>query len=246
MGSPTLAWIEHGLPGQARAERLALARRLGLALELADGDNLDAAAWKRLGLPIATLQAWRMREWNPLRADPQARREGTAHLRRVLHHAAVLGARHVVAVCGYGRCEVDFPFERCVEFFAELAGAARDAGTRILIEPLGPSRLDVLHNPAEVSRLLGALADPQAFGVVLDTGHLLDGRRDPAAVLGSWPGPVAELQLRGPGSTPPADDLPLEDWLAALPEPPAVVCGEHHGTVDAASLDRTLARLRPA
>ena len=53
---PELAYVEHALPGAA-AERLALARRLGLGLEVADGDGTDVAAIAASGLRVVTVQA---------------------------------------------------------------------------------------------------------------------------------------------------------------------------------------------
>lgn len=151
---------------------------------------------------------------------------------------------HVLAVCGYGSDLVDDPAEVCRAFFADAKDLARDLGRTLVLEPLSPSRAGALTDPGEFQDLLAAVGAPDVVATAIDTGHLLDGGHDPVAVLSAWRHRVAELQLRGAGSTPPPDDAPLAAWLGACPGAPDVVCVEHRGDVEPDAFDALLARVR--
>lgn len=239
-----LGYVEDSLPGRDRQERARLAARLGLALEVANRGEVDPAPYARAGVAVVTVQAWGMHDHHPLHPDPARRAAAAAHLRDTIDLAARLGAPRVLAVCGYGPLSCGDPFDRCLEFFAASAPHARDRGVRILIEPLSRLRAPAAAGTEAVARLLAALALPEVFGAALDTGHLLDDRRDPGEVLASWGPEVEELQLRGPASVAPGPDLPLEAWLARLARPPAVLVVEHRAAIGSAELDALVERLR--
>lgn len=237
-----LAWVEHALPGAA-AERLALARRLDLGLELAcrDGAVPDAG-----GLPVVCVQAWDLHREHALHREAAARERAREHVLAALTHAERLGAPRALAVCGFGHELADAPFERALEFFAGLAGAARERGLRIAIEPLSPARAAAFADPTEVARLL-ALLPADVYGLALDVGHLLDAGRDPARVLAGLASPVEELQLRGPASDPPADGRTLAQWAALGRRAPEAIVVEHAaGRLTPQGVERLAARLRGA
>jgi len=240
-----LAYVEHALPGDAR-QRLELAQRLGLALEVADRPETELEGIASSGLAVATIQAWRMHEVHPLRPDSRARVEALDVVEHAMDVATRLGAKRVLTVCGFGQEPVDAPFERSLEFFLALAPRARERGLSILIEPLSPLRAAHMTSLDDQLRLMAALAGEGCFATAFDTGHLVDGGHDPATVLTAWPHPIAELQLRAAASEAPSEATPLEGWIAALPASTQVVAIEHHRPLDPRVLERLIARVRAA
>jgi sugar phosphate isomerase/epimerase len=240
---PVLAWVEHALPGDDASARAALAVRHGLALEVANRDELDLAALRRSGARVASVQAWGLHEAHALSPTPGERRRAREHLLATVDLARELGAPRVVAVCGFGHEPCAEPHARSLELFASVADRAREVGVRVLVEPLSPARAGSMNRPEDVARLLEDLAAPDVFGTVLDTGHLLDGGHDPAALFAGWPHRVDEVQLKGPRSSAPDDTLPVVDWLRALPAPPDVVAVEHRERLEARDFERRVARL---
>ncbi len=246
--SVALAWVEHALPGRSTRERVSVARELGLSLEVANRPELDVGAVRASGVPVVTVQAYGMHDDHPLCSDPRRVAAANLHVASTLDLAVRLGARFVLAVCGYGSEPVSdegscTAVARCRDFFAALEPAARERGVRILLEPLSPLRCSALHGPEPIAELLAELGPH--FGAALDTGHLLDGGLDPGEVFARFPGPVHEVQARGAGSTPP-DGAPLAAWLARLAEPPEVVCVEHGGVLRRVALDPLVDRIRAA
>jgi sugar phosphate isomerase/epimerase len=241
----TLAYVEHALPGDARL-RLELAQRLGLALEVADRPQTELEGIGSSGLAVATVQAWRMHEMHPLRPDARARVEALDVVEHAMDVAARLRAKRVLTVCGFGEEPVDAPFERSLEFFRALAPRARERGLSILIEPLSPLRAAHMTLLDDQRRLMAALAGEGCFATAFDTGHLLDGGLEPAAVLAAWPHPVEEVQLRAAASEAPSEASPLENWIEALPASTRVVAIEHQRPLDPGSLERLIARVRAA
>jgi len=242
--SPLLAYVEDCLPGGTAAERLALARRYGLALEVANRGRAVTAPLLDAGVRVVSVQAYRLHEFHPLHPDQEFRRMAAPHVIETLDLAASCGALHIVAVCGFGERVADRPYERCLEFFARLAAPARERGVRILLEPLSPLRAAAMTDLDEFQRMVDELDASDVFATLLDTGHLADGGHDPGEVFRTWRHPVHEVQLRGARSLPPAETDPLEAWLSDLPQPPAVVAVEHRVPIADSDLDRLLDRLR--
>lgn len=240
-----LAYVEHVLPGDTR-ERLDAARQLGLALEVADRADTDLDAITASGLPVATVQAWRLHDVHPLHPDAHVRAAAPGVVERALDVAARLGAPRVLTVCGFGHAPIDAPFERSLEFFTALAPRARALEITILIEPLSPLRAAHMTSLDEHRRLLAALASEGSFATAFDTGHLLDGMLEPTQVLATWPHPVAELQLRAAASEAPSSDSPIESWIRALPASAEVVAIEHRRPLGRAALELLVARVRSA
>ena len=239
-----LAYVEDCLPGDATASRVALAERLGLAIEVPWGGEVDEAALRGGQVTLATLQAFAMHDVHPLHPDASVRERGAAHLRDTLETAARWGVPRVLSVCGFGQQTCADPEETCRDFFAEAVPVARDLGVHLMIELLSPLRSSAMCQPAPMQRLLAALDAPDVVRSVIDIGHLADAGHDAAAVLSAWGHPVEELQLRGKGSVPPASDLPLASLLGCLPAPPAVVCVEHRTPIGMDELQRLVAHLR--
>lgn len=246
MSGPPLAYVEPCLPAPTPAQRLRLALEHDLALELADDGRLDTEPYLRAGARLTALQAYRLHEDHPLHRHRLRRREAARHLHATLETAARLRVPRVVAICAYGRDLADRPFERCLDFFAPFESRCRDLGAKLLIEPLSPLKTDALTDPYEVVRLLVTLAAPEAFGLLLDTGHLADSGVELDAFFSAWDQPVDELQLRGPKSAPPAPELPLARWLQEMPAPPAVVAVEHREPIDERAFGELVTALREA
>lgn len=243
---PLLTYVEPCLPAPDARRRLELAQRLELALELADDGSLEAEPYLRAGVPVASVQAYRLHEDHPLSPVASRRREAARHVAAALELAARLEARRVVTICSYGHELADAPFERCLDFFSALESRCRELGVRLLLEPLSPLRTGAFTDPAETVRLLEALDAPHAFGLLLDVGHLADGGTDLDAFFAAWERPVEELQLRGPASAPPDPEMPVASWLAALPAPPAVVAVEHRQPIAPDAFEALIAALRAA
>jgi sugar phosphate isomerase/epimerase len=248
-----LGWAESCLPaGEGDAalvleRRFALARVARVALEAEHRAGFDPEPYQRSGLEVVALQAWEMHRWHPLSPDAEGRARARAHALATLDVAARLGCPRTVMICGYGPALADRPFERCLDFYSALGPAARDRGVRLLIEPLSPLRVGVMNDPAEVSALVEALAsdlgDPKVFGLVLDTGHLLDGGRDIEHELDACRSRVELLQLRGAGSYAPPTDWPVARWLALLPGLGALTV-EHRQPLSRGGFYRLAALLR--
>jgi sugar phosphate isomerase/epimerase len=241
----TLAYVEHSLPG-IPSERLAVARRLGLALEVADRPGTDLEALATSGVPVATVQAWRMHGIHPLHPEAAVRAAAPGVVERAMEVAARLAAPRVLTVCGFGSEAVEAPFERSLEFFAALAPRVRELGLRVLIEPLSPLRARYMTALEDQRRLLAELEREGCFATAFDTGHLLDGGHEPASVLATWTHRVVELQLRAAASEAPSQDTPVERWLEALPASAEVVAIEHRRPLDPGSLAALVERVRAA
>ena len=223
---------------------LAIARDLDLALELADDGRVDAEFWRRSGVPIATVQAWWLHEAHPLHPDRLLRERAAARIHDTLALTVAVGAPLMLGVCGFGDDLADRPFERSLDFFAALTQPARDVGVRVLLEPLSPRRCAAMWHPAEIVRLRDALDAPDVFLLCLDTGHLVDSGFVPGDVFANLGEPVHEIQLKGPLSTPPDPALPVARWMAALPEPPAILSFEHNVPLAEGGLEPLVAAVR--
>lgn len=225
--NPLLAWVEHDLPAATLDERLALARAHGIALEVAHKDDDRARRVRDAGLPIVTLQAWKLHEVHPIHPDRSVRSAAYAHLVATIELAAELGVPRVLAIAGYGNEICADPFDEARSFFRFVAPIAREKQVRVLIEPLSPLRCAALTAPMVLARLLDEIGSPDVFSSAIDTGHVIDSGREVGDYLARWPHAVVELQLKGKGSSPPEVDVPLAKWLARLQQRPEVVCVEH-------------------
>lgn len=246
MASPVLAYVIDSLAGAPLPARLRWMADMGLAAEVTNrtvGEEFDEGPYRDAGVPIVSVQAYAMHEFHPLHPDAEVRARATAHVRDTVALAARLGARNVVTVCGFGQTVVDDPFERSLAFFAELAPWAESHGVRILIEPLSPQRCAAMADPHEVGRLVDALDDRSRFGVLLDTGHLLDAGLDLDALAASWPRPVAAVQLKGPASAPPTAAL-AGSWLQRLQPTPSLLSIEHRRPTTVAAAEELVTGLK--
>lgn len=239
-----LAYVEHCLPGSTIEERLQLAWEHGLALELANRGGLDPGPILRAGFEVVTLQAYRMHQFHPLHRHAVRRKMAMSHVQETIETAARYGIPRVVTACGFGEDLLDRPFERCLEFFSQLAPLARDNGVRILIEPLSPLKAAALAGPHDIRSLMDELDQPDVFSTILDTGHLLDGGHDPTGIIAKWPRRVEELQVRGPRSTAPVPGAALRQWVGAPKRPPAVICVEHGEPITREALADLVTHLR--
>jgi Xylose isomerase-like TIM barrel len=249
---PIVGYVESSLPGETQSARIELARRHGLALEVAHRGSGSLDGFVDCGVPIASVQAFLMHEDHPLHRDPARRELASAHVRATIAEAARLGAPRVITVCGFGHDVCTKPFESCEAFFRALVPDAREHGVRVLIEPLSSQRAGAMTRASEIGRLLAALAAPDVFGTALDTGHILDDGHDVERYLARWKHPVDELQLRGAGSTPPALDAPVRRWLAALRArelsvphaSPSAIVVEHRAPIALDEFERWIERMR--
>jgi sugar phosphate isomerase/epimerase len=242
--TPLLAYVEHDLPAATSEERFALARAHKLALEIAHKGGDVAQRARDAGLPIATLQAWRLHETHPIHPDKKVRGAAYEHLRETIELAARLDVPRVLAVAGYGQEICADPFEEARSFFRWVAPIAREKKVRLLIEPLSPLRCAALTAPMVLSRLLEEIESPDVFGSAIDTGHVVDSGRDVGEYLERWPREIKELQLKSKGSSPPESDVPLSSWLKKMKNVPEVVCVEHRLPIEPACFARLVGHLR--
>jgi sugar phosphate isomerase/epimerase len=243
---PRLAYVEHCLPGDDLGERLAFAREHNLALEVANGGSLDLEPILDAGFEVVSLQAYRMHQFHPLHPHRLRRDMARGHVEETIGIAARFGVPRIVTACGFGQELADRPFERSLEFFQSLAPVARDAGVRIMIEPLSPRKAAAMTDLDEMRRFLELLGSQDVFCTILDTGHLLDGGHDPTAVIARWPGRVEEVQLRGRGGQPPGPGDPLRQWMRAPRRPPAVIAVEHREPIDEEAFEVLMEELEKA
>lgn len=244
MAQPTIAYTEDSLPAVSPAERFAVIKQWGLAVEIANRGNLSVADYQQAGVMIAAVQAYQMHQFHPLHPDLEYRRQAVGHVKDTLTLAAQLHAPHIITVCGFGHDLADLPFERSLEFFASVADQARALGVRILIEPLSPKRVGAMAHPDEVAQLVRHLSQPEVFSMVLDTGHLLDSGINLEAFFSTWQHPIEELQLKGINSSPPDDTLAIEHWLNKMSSLPAVLCVEHRQPITWKGFEQIVRRLQ--
>lgn len=222
-----LSYAESSLPTYKLPASLVLARKYGLALEVANDGNLPVEIYQQSGIKIAAVQAYAMHEFHSLHPDPSRREAAIAHVRETLEIAAKLEAPRIVTVCGFGHNLVERPLERAWEFFSRFSILAKELGVRLMIEPLSPRRCAGFNHPQAVVELIKMLNEPKAFSLMLDTGHLADADIDLDLFFSSWNYPVEELQLKGSLSQPPTPEMPVKSWLESLKSTPPVVCVEH-------------------
>lgn len=244
MLTPILAYDENSLPANTWAEKLHLAAKENLALEIANTGNLDISIYQRSGIPVVSVQAYAMHEFHPLHRDISHRQQAWQHVRETLQIAAQLNVLRIITVCGFGFDLIDNPFERALDFFASLVIPAKEVGVQIMIEPLSPRRVGVLTNPREIVRLIEIIDEPEVFSLVLDTGHLIDSGYDLDTFFLNWNYPIAELQLKGALSTPPNVNMPVKAWLEALEQLPKVVCVEHRQPISLQDFEQLMMVLR--
>jgi sugar phosphate isomerase/epimerase len=224
---PLWAYTETSLPGDTLADRLTRAKALGLAIEAVHREAFPIAQVRDAGVDIATVQAYGMHDFHPLHRDPAIRDAALPYLHEAIQFTGRLGVSRLVVVCGFGSDLADHPLERAIAFFEQAIPAAREAGVRLLIEPLSPRRCAALHDPEAIGQLIETLDCPDALSMVLDTGHLLDSGWDLDEFFTHWKRPVVELQLKGRDSAPPSPSSPVARWLRSLPQMPDVISIEH-------------------
>lgn len=222
-----LSYNKNSLPGTSHVEQIQLAQEYNLPLEIANDGKATAEIYQNSNLQITAVQAYLMHEFHPLHPELFYRQQAYVHLRQTLELAARLAAPRVVSVCGFGQEIADHPFERAFDLFSSLVPVAESLGIRIMIEPLSTRRAAAMTNPQEVAELIAALARPDIFSFVLDTGHLIDSGFSLDTFFRSWGHSIEELQLKGAASAPPSADWPIIRWLRSLPSLPAVACVEH-------------------
>jgi hypothetical protein len=242
-GAPILTYVAHSLPAESWARRAELCREHGLALEVAHRRG-GASIARSLSPCRSPLQAYGLHEGHALSARSEARSAGLAHLLETIEIAGRAGILRVLAVCGFGHAPVTRAFERSLAFFREGIDCARAARVRVVIELLGTQRASAMTEPAELARLIEALDAPEVFATAVDTGHLLDGGKDPSTILAGWSPPLEELQLRGPDGSAPRDPRLVERCFASLANLPPVVCVEHHERLDEGDFGALVARVR--
>ena len=244
-----LIWVERCLPAASRRRRLEIAADCDLTLEIADADALtqaDREAYRELDLRVAVVQGYRLHDTHALDPDEAVRKKAPGIVEAACEIAQDLGARRLVTVAGFGDEVAPEPAKAIRSFYEALIPLAERTGLRMLIEPLSPRRCSVFNTPGEALDLLAELNRPDLFGLLLDTGHLLDGGFDPFLVLSELEVPCEELQLRGPMSTPPPLEWDYRDLLSRLNTPPAVVSVEFHGQQELPDFWALLSRVRSA
>jgi len=246
---PQLCYVAHALPGADSKERGELARELGIGLEVAYKTGrrelaADLALYQELGVPVTTLQAWKLHEHHFLSPSESAREAALGHVLDTIQLAAEHGVPRVLVVCGFGEEHCERPFASCRDGLAAALSTARAVRVQLLVELLSPQRSTAMSEPAELARLLSVLDAPRGLASAIDTGHLLDAGLEPPEFLAQWPHHVEELQLRGADSSAPTESIDLSRLLAARSAPPRVVCVEHRHPLPEEELCGLLQRLR--
>jgi D-psicose/D-tagatose/L-ribulose 3-epimerase len=255
-----LALCNEVLREQPFAEQCRLAASIGCtALELApftladdpatltdaDADRLRQIAAEH-GLVISSLHWLLARPTGLSLATPDAALHArtVAFLQHLIRFARGCGAQ--VLVHGSPQQRSPLPGQsvadalaRCEDGWAQLAGAAQDAGLVYCIEPLSRAETPVLNTVAEAAAVVDRIGSP-ALRTMFDLSAASQSEaQDPAEVLARYlaSGHIAHVQLndrnrRGPGQgeTPVAPALRVlhaQGWIALEPfvyEPDALAC----------------------
>jgi sugar phosphate isomerase/epimerase len=197
-----LAIQEHLVPGDAGAEKLAVAREAGFdGLELRDAarDGLDAV---RGHAPTACPE---LRGWLG-DFDGARRAMAIEDLRRQLSGIAALGGRGVVTPAAWGMFTRRLPpFDEpprtaeedravLVEGLAELGAHAVDEGVVLLFEPLNRYEDHMVNTVAAAAELVAA-AGSDGVRLLADTYHMNIEEDDVCAALRSAAGVLGAVHL---------------------------------------------------
>lgn len=213
----------------SRAEIVETAARLGVAgLELGVYDTQvelapdRIAEWNRLGSPQgvgirALLYSMPPERWpGGGLAAPTSRQRFLEQMEEFLEIASNLGLRTVGLWPGADSAHADR--RTFAGLLSELSTMASNRDAGIAIEPKPET---MVATPKDVATLSGAIAKPEAVGLLLDTGHEFAAGRDPAVIVGSLEVQLLHVHLGDSDGDPDADlppgrIHPLDDFFDAL------------------------------
>ena len=153
--------------------------------------------------------------------DPAYQRASIDHFRRAADMAAALGARHLFLTAGRGY-EVEAPaatWDRAALALSEIVTHAATLGLRCLLEPLQRRESNILHNAADLKRMVDQLNSP-TVDVVLDLVAMASAGDSVGDYLRQFGKSVAHVHVVD--GTPSGHlvwgdgTLPLGDWINAL------------------------------
>jgi protein FrlC len=153
--------------------------------------------------------------------DADYRRESVQRFRRAADIAAALGARHLFLTAGrgYETEPQESAWNRAADSLWEIASYAADLSIRCLLEPLQRRESNILHNAADLRRMMDRIGLPNV-DAVLDLVAMAcagDGVGDYLAVFGPHLGHVHIVDGTPTGHLVWGDGtLPLGDWITAL------------------------------
>lgn len=153
--------------------------------------------------------------------DADYRRASVERFKRAADIAAALGARHLFLTGGrgYETEPLELAWDRAADSLAEIAHHAAGLGLRCLLEPLQRRESNILHNVADLRRMMDRLGQ-QNVDAVLDMVAMAaagDSVRDYVAAFGARLAHVHVVDGTPSGHLVWGDGtLPLDDWIAAL------------------------------
>ena len=153
--------------------------------------------------------------------DADYRRESVQRFRRAADIAAALGARHLFLTAGrgYETEPQESAWNRAADSLWEIASYAAGLSVRCLLEPLQRRESNILHNAADLRRMMDRIGLPNV-DAVLDLVAMAcagDGVGDYLAVFGPHLGHVHIVDGTPTGHLVWGDGtLPLGDWITAL------------------------------
>ena len=153
--------------------------------------------------------------------DADYRRASVQRFRRAADIAAALGARHLFLTAGrgYETEPQESAWNRAADSLWEIASYAAGLSVRCLLEPLQRRESNILHNVADLRRMMDRIGLPNV-DAVLDLVAMAcagDGVGDYLAVFGPHLGHVHIVDGTPSGHLVWGDGtLPLGDWITAL------------------------------
>jgi sugar phosphate isomerase/epimerase len=156
--------------------------------------------------------------------DAAVRARSWDYFRRLIDLAASLGEQAVM-VLGSSRQRMAIDgstpadaVKRLTEGLAGVAGAARERGVTILVEPLAPHLCNVVNTLAEAMEIVRAVASP-AVETMFDTHNTAAEKEPPAILIRKYLPHIRHVHLNEmDGRRPGAGDYPFLDVLRALRE----------------------------
>lgn len=162
--------------------------------------------------------------------DAEYRRASIQRFRRAADIAADLGAHHLFLTAGrgYETEPPDTAWNHAADSLTEIACHAAGVGIRCLLEPLQRRESNILHNAADLRRMMDRVGQPNV-DAVLDLVAMAcagDGVGDYLAAFGPRLAHVHVVDGTPSGHLVWGDgSLPLDDWISALAD------GGYNGTV---------------
>ncbi len=197
-----LGCAEFCIPGKNLEEKLEVAKKRNLWVELVNYKKRDLNVLSSFNVEIKSVQAYLLHSLSLLSKNAAIQKAALTHVKDTIKMASNVGAENVATVPTYGFEHAAQPHKKCIEIFRELSNHALACDVKLLIEALSQKRTSFLPSLAEVGKLVKNI-DRENVHLMADTCHIYDSGEDAAVVLGKFSSEIIELHLKDSGSKPP-------------------------------------------